>query len=257
MGLLGVFSKIAGTGDKAKWSQSKKIAVAGPDFFGKYFIYVDPNFNVAIFLPKSDGTLHVLTGDISQAHRWIKCDQRGKRLKDKVPPEGAFQWKIHPRNIRYAGTGFPPDKPGYRGRVIFSREFFDFIDDQWINKTIKEHARMMSAWAHEIHPRNTREASHGEVRSGQKRKMIPTRGTDQILGTHTLDRYEKRGEAPMVGQNQREEGEEVDALCPECGHAFKRYVDRLVDGTGESGLKDKIECPVCGCGECDIVRSGA
>jgi rubredoxin len=60
----------------------------------------------------------------------------------------------------------------------------------------------------------------------------------------------------MNEQSGREEQEEVDALCPECGHAFKKYVDRLVSGTRESGLDEKIECPVCGCGKCEIIRPG-
>jgi len=46
--------------------------------------------------------------------------------------------------------------------------------------------------------------------------------------------------------------EEVDALCKECGHAFKSYVDRLLSG-GDTATEDKkVECPVCGCTECKI-----
>lgn len=48
---------------------------------------------------------------------------------------------------------------------------------------------------------------------------------------------------------------EVDGLCPECGHAFKVYVDRLTSGSGAPSSGDrKAECPVCGCGECRIGR---
>lgn len=50
--------------------------------------------------------------------------------------------------------------------------------------------------------------------------------------------------------NNREK--DVDALCPECGNAFKLFVDRLVDDREESDLKIKEPCPVCGCGECRI-----
>jgi hypothetical protein len=44
---------------------------------------------------------------------------------------------------------------------------------------------------------------------------------------------------------------EVESLCPECGHAFKTFVDRLVadDKTGE---KQTVNCPICGCGDCKI-----
>jgi len=125
MGLLRLLGKLTGTEGKVKWSQSKKIEVVGPDFFGQYFIYVDPDFNVAIFLPKADRTLHIFVGDIFRAHRWIKCDQGGEKIKDR-------------------GTGFPPGKPGYRGKVISSEDFFDEINEEWINSKIKEYVHMLS-----------------------------------------------------------------------------------------------------------------
>jgi hypothetical protein len=53
------------------------------------------------------------------------------------------------------------------------------------------------------------------------------------------------------------EREEVDALCPECGHGFKAFVDRLVDDNKKNELKGNIECPVCGCGACDVVHHGS
>ncbi len=43
-----------------------------------------------------------------------------------------------------------------------------------------------------------------------------------------------------------------DALCPECGNAFKAYVDRVLQSEQEMEEKQTIECPVCGCGECQI-----
>jgi len=46
--------------------------------------------------------------------------------------------------------------------------------------------------------------------------------------------------------------EEVDALCKECGHAFKAYVDRLLPEDYEKAENTKTECPVCGCGDCQI-----
>jgi hypothetical protein len=48
---------------------------------------------------------------------------------------------------------------------------------------------------------------------------------------------------------------EVDALCKECGHAFKVYIDRVTTGGGAEPAQDKkTECPVCGCGDCRIGR---
>ena len=51
---------------------------------------------------------------------------------------------------------------------------------------------------------------------------------------------------------EEHEKEEMDALCPECGHAFKAFVDRLVGGAAEKPQKEPVDCPVCGCHECKL-----
>jgi hypothetical protein len=48
------------------------------------------------------------------------------------------------------------------------------------------------------------------------------------------------------------ENEELDALCKECGHAFKAYVDRILPEENATGEGNKTECPVCGCTDCSI-----
>ena len=55
--------------------------------------------------------------------------------------------------------------------------------------------------------------------------------------------------------DEKTDREDVDALCKECGHAFKVFVDRLIH-TGAAASEDRpgVECPVCGCGECRIGR---
>jgi len=144
MGLLRLLGKLTGIEAKVEWSRAKRIEVLGPDFFGQYYIYIDPEFNVAIFLPKSDRTLHIFVGDIFRADRWIKCDQAGEKVKDETPPEEAFEWKINQKNIWYRGTGFPLGRPGYRGKVISSEDFFDEINEKWLDSKIKECVKMMS-----------------------------------------------------------------------------------------------------------------
>ena len=52
--------------------------------------------------------------------------------------------------------------------------------------------------------------------------------------------------------NKNTTGEDVDALCKECGHAFKAYVDRIVPDDGDPADTKKVACPVCGCSECKI-----
>ena len=51
---------------------------------------------------------------------------------------------------------------------------------------------------------------------------------------------------------ENEEQKEVEALCPECGHAFKQHIDRIINGGQKMPSNQDIECPVCGCGECRI-----
>ena len=43
---------------------------------------------------------------------------------------------------------------------------------------------------------------------------------------------------------EKKKQEEVEALCPECGHAFKTFVDKLLH---EEKRKEKqaLDCPVC------------
>jgi hypothetical protein len=49
--------------------------------------------------------------------------------------------------------------------------------------------------------------------------------------------------------------QEVEALCKECGHAFKVFVDRVTSQTRIAPAPvPKTECPVCGCGDCRIGR---
>ncbi|MGC1403870.1 MAG: hypothetical protein WA974_13200 [Thermodesulfobacteriota bacterium] len=55
-----------------------------------------------------------------------------------------------------------------------------------------------------------------------------------------------------------EEMEETEALCRECGHGFKVFVDRLMSkDVKESELGETITCPVCGCNDCQVVHKGS
>ena len=45
---------------------------------------------------------------------------------------------------------------------------------------------------------------------------------------------------------------EVDGLCPECGHAFKAHIDRVLGDDKNADQRVEEPCPVCGCGECKI-----
>ncbi|UCF92260.1 MAG: hypothetical protein JSW39_29010 [Desulfobacterales bacterium] len=53
-------------------------------------------------------------------------------------------------------------------------------------------------------------------------------------------------------ENDKNENEKLDALCKECGHAFKTYVDRLISDEIRTDESNPLTCPVCGCEECHI-----
>jgi len=127
------------------WSRAKKIEVVGPDFFGRYSVYVDLKSNVAIFLPKSNKKLHIFIGDTIRANRWIICDITGLKVIDKTASEEAYQWRINPKDIWYKGTGLPSGESGYRGKVISFEDFIDEINDEWLDIKIKEYMRMMGS----------------------------------------------------------------------------------------------------------------
>ncbi len=56
----------------------------------------------------------------------------------------------------------------------------------------------------------------------------------------------------MSDEDRRVEREEVDSLCPECGYAFKTFVDRILPDEMDSDRDQTIECPQCGCQECIV-----
>lgn len=60
----------------------------------------------------------------------------------------------------------------------------------------------------------------------------------------------------MTEKDQEREKDKVDALCSECGDSFKKYMDRVANDGTKSYLAEKVDCPVCGCGQCDVIRPG-
>ena len=136
MNVINLLAKATGVEKKVKWSQSKKISVIGPDIFGYYDIFVDRNFNVAFFLPKDDGTLHVLKGNIVRGEQYLKFESNGEISVDKELPPKGFEWKINPENILLRGEALPPEQDIYQGAVEKSEIFEGMITIDWI----KEHA---------------------------------------------------------------------------------------------------------------------
>jgi hypothetical protein len=70
-----------------------------------------------------------------------------------------------------------------------------------------------------------------------------------------LPHHSMAGSRRILMEENTEDRREVDALCRECGHAFKAFVDRVAfPGGADPAERLQTECPVCGCGDCRIGR---
>lgn len=143
MGLMRILGKITGIEDKFKWSRQKKIHVFGPPIYGSHHVYVDSDFTVAVFLPKSDLTLHVFVGDIFNANLWLKYESDGSKVLERNLSKKSHQWKINPTVILYRGNMFSPEQPVYKGKVMEYWDFKQIISDQWIDKKKEEYLKKM------------------------------------------------------------------------------------------------------------------
>jgi hypothetical protein len=117
-----------------KWSRAKGLVIYGPKMFGHHFIYVDKEYKVAVILPKSDETLHILIGNPTEANRWIKYDSDGNEAFDRNLSGNEYQWKINKKEVRYRGNSLEPSGPGHKGKVMNYSNFGELISQQWIKK---------------------------------------------------------------------------------------------------------------------------
>ena len=137
MGLLRWISKLIGIEHKVKWSNSKVILVIEPLIFGMHLIFVDADWNIVIFLPKSDRTLHVLKGYLFRAKNHFVFDINGDLIQDEVVSEKYCEWKINPKSIWYRGLALGAN-PRYIGKVENQSHFKEKINDDWITyKTLQ------------------------------------------------------------------------------------------------------------------------
>ena len=137
---MGRFGRIV---EEIKWSRAKQLEVSGPTLFGVYRIYVDSKFDVAIFAPKADGTLVVLTGHVVKGHRLLIYDADGDKITDTAIPEGEFEWQIKPDRFLFKTKMAGPQDlsrsarygPICEGRIVASKDFAGQINEDWIAKT--------------------------------------------------------------------------------------------------------------------------
>jgi hypothetical protein len=94
-------------------------------------------------------------------------------------------------------------------------------------------------------------------RSLQQNSVRGNPGNGKFFGIPQHPQRAGGKEFVMSGDKAKETGEEVDALCPECVHRFKAFVDRLVGEAEKEQGGELPVCPVSGRGKCEAGGGGA
>jgi hypothetical protein len=145
MGLLRFISKLTGIEKKIRWSRAKKIEAIWPATLEKFYVYVDPYLNVAIFLtPQDHKTLRVYIGNIVEAHTWQEFDLKGNKIGEKELPKHTINWKINPLNVLLRHSFAPPDQRISEGKIVSHEEFTEEINQRWISRKKNEHIEIIN-----------------------------------------------------------------------------------------------------------------
>ena len=159
MRIVKLLSKLLGIAAKVKWSRGKKLEVSGPEAFGVYHIYVDRDFRVAVFLPKADGHLTILVGDIVKGRRFLVYGPDGAKKGEAEIPKGEFEWKINPDRFLFKTAGVPRDQLTMTlafgrvcaGDVTWNHAFNGEINEEWLETTKDDYLLQMREGRLEIH----------------------------------------------------------------------------------------------------------
>ncbi len=145
MWLVRLLGKLTGVDRKVKWSQNKRIKVDGPSFWGVYEVFVDSELDVAFVLPKSDFSVHILTGNIIGAEHYFKYNPIGKLTSNVSLTEKAIGWKLNPGRVLLKGGALPPGQNIYLGKVIDETSFDQKITNDWIIAQVAELQKKMKS----------------------------------------------------------------------------------------------------------------
>jgi len=125
------------------WFRAKRLKVLGPNFWGKFEIFIDQNLHIAMFLPKADHSVHVLRGTMTRATLHYTYNAAGKRTSAVTLFEDQIQWQMSPTEIQFEGLRLPEAKRRYLAEVMAAWPFEETIDQAWIIQTVEElQARM-------------------------------------------------------------------------------------------------------------------
>ena len=146
MGIANFLAKITGVDKEVAWIQGKVITALDNSWMGCHKIYVDSNFNIALFLFKLDNTVHIFSGDISNSNYQRKYSQDGILVVERKLESKVLQWKIRPKECIYRG-----DIVTMNGsRMIFApvlkdESFGGEITGEWIENKSREFIKLMKS----------------------------------------------------------------------------------------------------------------
>ncbi|MCH7917461.1 MAG: hypothetical protein IIC50_05690 [Planctomycetes bacterium] len=142
-------------GGKRRGLRSKCLTIEGPEFWGRFELYIDRDEKVALVLPKMDRSIHVLLGTLSEASVHLTFGDSGERTSAVNIGAGGIRWAITPSDIVFSGTQLPDVQASYQGQVLGTARFKGRIEPNWVAQRVKERLGLMD------------ERSAGERGSGQ------------------------------------------------------------------------------------------
>ena len=142
MGLISIISKLVGVEAKVEWSRCKKIHMAGPDAWGQYDVFVDSNFNVALFIPGASSSLLIFAGNVVEATVALKYDSDGTVVMNGNLERGDLEWKINPSRILFRGRVLSGKMMS--GNVVGAEAFEGDITPLWIDQRARDIARSIA-----------------------------------------------------------------------------------------------------------------
>lgn len=179
------FGKKRTSGDIG-WFRSKHLKVEGPDFWGKFDVYIDRNLHIAIFLPKADHSVHVLRGTVERATLHYTYSATGRRTSAVTLFSDQIQWHLSPTEIQFHGLRLPDARKRYRAEVSVAEPFEDTIDQAWITQTLTDmQAQMAAASSVTVEPDSTPDAFGPEEELQRFTQLIRVH-EDQAFGLRLL-----------------------------------------------------------------------
>ena len=170
-------------GGKRRGPRSKCMTVKGPEFWGRFELYIDRDENVALVLPKMDRSIHVLLGTLSEASVHFTFGGSGERTSAVNIEAGGIQWAITPSDVVFSGTQLLEAQASYQGQVLSTARFKGRIDPSWVAQQVAERLGLMNE--RPVKARGSGEPADAKERLQQFALMI-RRCEDHVFGVRLL-----------------------------------------------------------------------